>query len=381
MRPVDHWRVHELDHSAKQGTVSTQQPAPPETYPPTRAQPERVVSGASRWRSLCLVCAARRTLRRVYPIGAAPHGVPRLRHAVLHGERREHFDAGGFSLLYGSPFTYDYGTPRIYFQPLTLLLGLLGRLPGADPGVVFGLVGLVAAVVCVRIGIALFDRFASRATPSGKLALVAFFWGGGVVVLMGMLFVILPGPAGTKLAEPPSLSGYWWFTGLADPAGGMVVSQLRAELRVLHRSGLPRAVPRRRFAASSGSASRRVRRDGGARSEPSVHRDTIPVDRAGVGCARAHGAAESRGPMVVCRRRRGARRAARVVLPDLSRRLPRAPATAGTVDDPLDDQCGANNHSPTGSSGAAPGHAFDPPLDRARCSTSSPIGCSLFGYS
>jgi hypothetical protein len=38
--------------------------------------------------------------------------------------------------------------------------------------------------------------------------------------VMGMLFVMLPGPAGTKLAEPPSLSGYWWFTGLADPAGG-----------------------------------------------------------------------------------------------------------------------------------------------------------------
>jgi hypothetical protein len=133
---------------------------------------------------------------------------------------REHFDAGGFSLLYGSPFTYDYGTPRIYFQPLTLLLGLLGRLPGADPGVVFGLVGLIAAVVCVRVGIALFDHFASRSTPSGKLALVAFLWGGGVVVLMGMLFVILPGPAGTRLAEPPSLAGYWWFYDLADPASG-----------------------------------------------------------------------------------------------------------------------------------------------------------------
>ena len=133
---------------------------------------------------------------------------------------REHFDAGGFSLLYGSPFTYDYDTPRIYFQPLTLLLGLLGRVPGADPGVVFALVGLIAAVVCVRIGMALFSHFASRATPSGRVALVAFFWGGGVVVLMGMLFVVLPGPAGTKLAEPPSLAGYWWFTALAEPAGG-----------------------------------------------------------------------------------------------------------------------------------------------------------------
>ena len=151
----------------------------------------------------------------LHPTGFLAYDMP-----YYMANAREHFDAGGFSLLYGSPFTYDYGTPRIYFQPLTLLLGLFGRLPGADPGVVLALVGLIAAVVCARIGIALFDRFASRATPSGKLALVVFFWGGGAVVLLGMLFVILPGPAGTKLAEPPSLSGYWWFTGLADPAAG-----------------------------------------------------------------------------------------------------------------------------------------------------------------
>lgn len=172
---------------------------------------------------------------------------------------REHFDAGGFSLVYGSPFSYDYATPRVYFQPLTLLLGLLGRLPGADPGVVFGLLGLVAAVVCGRIAIALFDRFASRATLSGKLALVAFFWGGGVVVLMGMLFVLLPGPAGTKLADPPSLSGYWWFTDLADPAGGWwflnfgrnFVLSTEAVYHALFLGGALLVI-RRRFAAALG---------------------------------------------------------------------------------------------------------------------------------
>ena len=172
---------------------------------------------------------------------------------------REHFDAGGFSLVYGSPFTYDYATPRVYFQPLTLLLGLLGRHPGADPGVVFGLVGLIAAVACGRIAIALFDRFASRATLSGKLALVAFFWGGGVVVLMGVLFVLLPGPAGTKLADPPSLSGYWWFTDLADPAGGWwflnfgrnFVLSTEAVYHALFLGGALLVI-RRRFAAALG---------------------------------------------------------------------------------------------------------------------------------
>jgi hypothetical protein len=200
--------------------VSTPQPAPALTNPPTRTRGQAWV-----WvMALGLALPAFAPLVGHYVgfirAGLHPTGFLAYDMPYYMANAREHFDAGGFSLLYGSPFTYDYGTPRIYFQPLTLLLGLIGRLPGADPGVVLALVGLIAAVVCARIGIALFDRFASRATPSGKLALVVFFWGGGAVVLLGMLFVILPGPAGTKLAEPPSLSGYWWFTGLADPAAG-----------------------------------------------------------------------------------------------------------------------------------------------------------------
>ena len=220
MRPVDHWCVHDLDQSAKQSTVSLPLAAPAETYPPPRSTRDTWLWGVA----LALALPAFAPLVGHYVgfirAGLFPTGFLAYDTPYYMANAREHFDAGGFSLLYGSPFTYDYSTPRIYFQPLTLLLGLLGRLPGADPGVVFGLVGLIAAVVCARIGIALFDRFASRATASGKVALIAFFWGGGAVVLLGMLFVILPGPAGTKLAEPPSLSGYWWFTDLADPAGG-----------------------------------------------------------------------------------------------------------------------------------------------------------------
>ena len=211
---------HELDETAGRCIVSTRQATSADTYPSNR-----LAGRAWEWGiALALALPAFTPLVGHYVgflrAGLRPTGFLVYDMPYYMANAREHFDAGGFSLLYGNPFTYDYGTPRIYFQPLTLLLGLLARLPGADPGVVFALVGLIAAIVCVKIGIALFDRFASRATPSGKLALVAFFWGGGVVVLMGMLFVILPGPAGTKLAEPPSLSGYWWFTDLADPAGG-----------------------------------------------------------------------------------------------------------------------------------------------------------------
>lgn len=132
---------------------------------------------------------------------------------------REHFDAGGFSFAYSSPFSYDYASPRIYFQPLTLLLGLLTRLPGADPGIVFALVGLAAAIVCSRVAIAVFDRFASRSTSSGRLALFAFFWGGGLFVVMGTFFAFLPGTPGST-GQLFNLSAWWWFTRVADPVGG-----------------------------------------------------------------------------------------------------------------------------------------------------------------
>ena len=58
---------------------------------------------------------------------------------------REHFDGGGFHVMYGNPFSPFYDTPRIYFQPLILVLGVVWRLSGWDPGVVFTLVGFVAA--------------------------------------------------------------------------------------------------------------------------------------------------------------------------------------------------------------------------------------------
>jgi len=47
--------------------------------------------------------------------------------------------------MYGNPFSPFYDTPRIYFQPLILVLGVVWRLSGWDPGVVFTLVGFVAA--------------------------------------------------------------------------------------------------------------------------------------------------------------------------------------------------------------------------------------------
>jgi len=132
---------------------------------------------------------------------------------------REHFDSGRFTLFYASPFSYDYGSPRIYFQPLTLLLGVLSTPFRADPGIVFGLVGVITALFCSRAAIALFDVFGDRSRAGGRLSLVAFYWGGGLFVIMATFFAFLPGirhPAPSGF----SLTAWWWFVRSADPADG-----------------------------------------------------------------------------------------------------------------------------------------------------------------
>lgn len=52
--------------------------------------------------------------------------------AFYMANAREHFDGGGFRLLYGLPFSPAYTTPAIYFQPHTLLLGAVWRATGLD---------------------------------------------------------------------------------------------------------------------------------------------------------------------------------------------------------------------------------------------------------
>jgi hypothetical protein len=132
---------------------------------------------------------------------------------------RELFDSGHFGVVYSNPFSYDYASPRIYFQPLTLILGVLLRISRADPGLVFGAVGVAAAIVCARVAVALFDRFGNRSASGGLATFVAFFWGGGAFALGAtLLAVFVPGPdAGTSGFD---IRGWWWFNRDVDPAGG-----------------------------------------------------------------------------------------------------------------------------------------------------------------
>jgi hypothetical protein len=130
---------------------------------------------------------------------------------VYMASAREHFDAGG--LAYGNPSSPFYDTPAIYFQPMTLLLGLIWRFTGLDPGLVFVGFGLIAAVVCVRVAVALYRQLVGLESWVHWAGLLMFVWGGGALVLAGLAYNTVAGdPSGSLLRFDPG--GGWWFLNL-----------------------------------------------------------------------------------------------------------------------------------------------------------------------
>jgi hypothetical protein len=89
-----------------------------------------------------------------WPTGFVEYDMP-----VYMAWARQHFDQG-FQLTYGNPYA-PYGTPAIYSQPFTLLLGVLERL-GLDPGLAFNLFGLAAIIFTVLVAIRFYRTLVGR---------------------------------------------------------------------------------------------------------------------------------------------------------------------------------------------------------------------------
>jgi len=117
---------------------------------------------------------------------------------------------GGFHLFYGNPYSPDPNTPRIYFQIQLLLLGLVQKVTGWDPGVVYVLFGFVAGLICIRVAMALYEDVAGLRTPVDWLGLVLFIWGGGILELMGLGGYLLN--HSDIFALDPARG--WWFLNL-----------------------------------------------------------------------------------------------------------------------------------------------------------------------
>jgi hypothetical protein len=104
---------------------------------------------------------------------------------------RGYFSDGHFHFAYGNPFSPSYSTPRIYFQPFTLILGLLSQYTTLSGGAIFMLVGFLAAVLCVMLALILYRDVVGLSGPIDWIGLVIFVWGGGLLVASGLTYSLL----------------------------------------------------------------------------------------------------------------------------------------------------------------------------------------------
>ena len=128
---------------------------------------------------------------------------------------REAFKDGGFHLFYANPSDGLGDRPRIYFQPWTFALGLIQRVTRCPPGVLWVGFWFVSAWAASRVFLAVYEEFVGLETRSKRLGLVAFFWGGGVMAIAGVVraFLFGRGPMWDDLTTFDPDRG-WWFLNL-----------------------------------------------------------------------------------------------------------------------------------------------------------------------
>jgi hypothetical protein len=140
--------------------------------------------------------------------GLVPTGFIQYDLAYYVANAREHFDQG-FHLTYGNPYA-AYGTPAIYFQPHIFVLGILEKL-GLDPGIALHLFGLAAVAFAATVAARLYDEVVGWRTPAQKIGLLCFFWGGGILSLLGLAFGLPSGTPFTKASLIFDPMDGWWL--------------------------------------------------------------------------------------------------------------------------------------------------------------------------
>ena len=123
---------------------------------------------------------------------------------------REYFDSGGFHFMYGNPFSQLVQSERIYFQPLTFLIGAIWWVSSIPLWLAFYGIGWIAAIACLIVVIRLYDHLFSLNSVDKFLGLICFVWGGGLLVLGGLLYLYSNGmPLSDVLILDPFRG--WWF--------------------------------------------------------------------------------------------------------------------------------------------------------------------------
>ncbi|MBU0986524.1 MAG: hypothetical protein KKH68_04645 [Proteobacteria bacterium] len=130
--------------------------------------------------------------------------------AYYMANAREHSDSGDFTLTYGNPFSAFSQTPKIYFQPLILILGVIWFITKADPGLIFVTFGFFAAFFCVRVSLTLYRELFGLDSTSKIIGLICFVWGGGILCVLGGSYGVITGKGIQTLFRFDPFDG-WWF--------------------------------------------------------------------------------------------------------------------------------------------------------------------------
>lgn len=132
------------------------------------------------------------------------------------GLAKEHF-SNGFHFFYGTPFSLLPEPDRIYFQPHIFLFAVLQKILPFSPGMIYLIFGFFAALVCMRVVIALYERVVGLRGAPRWLGLILFVWGGGIVALSGFFQNLAVGQGWSEsvfnIFQHEPADG-WWFLNL-----------------------------------------------------------------------------------------------------------------------------------------------------------------------
>jgi hypothetical protein len=121
-------------------------------------------------------------------------------------EGRAYF-AHGFHLTYSNPYS-GYDAPAIYFQPQTLLLGLMQQL-GLYPGITFNIFGLLTMFFAAAVAVRFYEEVVGTETKAKRIGLICFFWGGGVFTLVGLALALARRGTLLSVFEFEPTWGWW----------------------------------------------------------------------------------------------------------------------------------------------------------------------------
>ena len=167
------------------------------------------LSSPPRWLPLILALPAFLPLIAALSTPLVPTGFIQYDMAYYLANARGHWDDGTFRLLYSNPYG-DYGSPAIYFQPQTALFSVLLAIH-LDPGFAFNLFGLFSVAFASWAATRLYVRAVGWDTPAQRIGLLCFFWGGGLLSLLGLIFGRALGLPWIRAALAFDAGDGWWL--------------------------------------------------------------------------------------------------------------------------------------------------------------------------